>query len=128
MVTPKLTRMPSMRERLEQNLSAHRNDIVSLLSRYVDQGKGILQPHHLLDEIENFIGDETCRQKLADSPFGEMLKSSQEGIILPPYVALAIRPRPGVWDFLRMNVNELSIEELSISEYLIFKEELVDGQ
>ncbi|MFS7901651.1 putative sucrose synthase [Helianthus anomalus] len=33
MVTPKLTRIPSMRERLEQNLSAHRNDIVSLLSR-----------------------------------------------------------------------------------------------
>ncbi|KAM0050625.1 putative sucrose synthase [Helianthus debilis subsp. tardiflorus] len=128
MVTPKLTRIPSMRERLEQNLSAHRNDIVSLLSRYVDQGKGILQPHHLLDEIENFIGDQTCRQKLADSPFGEMLKSSQEGIILPPYVTLAVRPRPGVWDFLRVNVDELSVEELSVSEYLIFKEELVDGQ
>ncbi|KAI3682764.1 hypothetical protein L1987_82998 [Smallanthus sonchifolius] len=128
MVTPKLTRTPSMRERLEESLSAHRNDLVSLLSRYVDQGKGILQPHHLLDEIENFIGDQTSRQKLADGPFGEILKSSQEGIILPPYVALAVRPRPGVWDFLRVNVNELSIEELSVSEYLVFKEELVNGE
>ncbi|XP_076884820.1 sucrose synthase 2-like [Bidens hawaiensis] len=128
MVTPKLTRTPSMRERLEETLAAHRNDIVSLLSRYVDQGKSILQPHHLLDEIDNFIGDHASRQKIADGPFGEILKSAQEGIILPPYVALAVRPRPGVWDFLRVNVDELSVEELSVSEYLIFKEELVDGQ
>ncbi|KAL8214870.1 hypothetical protein R6Q57_004319 [Mikania cordata] len=156
MVTPKLTRTPSMRQRLEETLSAHRNDIVSLLSRYawisviwfsicllidhgslldvqfmcryVDQGKGILQPHHLLDEIENLIGDQTCRQNIVDSPFGEILKSAQEGITLPPYVALAVRPRPGVWDFLRVNVNELSIEQLSVSEYLGFKEELVNGR
>ncbi|XP_071689855.1 sucrose synthase 2-like isoform X2 [Rutidosis leptorrhynchoides] len=128
MVTPKFTRVPSMRERVVETLSAHRNDIVSLLSRYVDQGKGILQPHHLLDEMENMIGDESCRQKLAEGPFGEILMSAQEGIILPPYVALAIRPRPGVWEFLRVNVDELSVEQLNVAEYLVFKEELVDGQ
>ncbi|KAI3526865.1 hypothetical protein L1887_06131 [Cichorium endivia] len=128
MVTPKFTRALSMRERVQETLSAHRNEIVSLLSRYVEQGKGILQPHHLLDEIENTIGDHTSRQKLTDGPFGDILKSAQEGIILPPYVALAVRPRPGVWEFLRINVYELSVEQLSVSEYLVFKEELVDGQ
>ncbi|KAI3668293.1 hypothetical protein L6452_43370 [Arctium lappa] len=128
MATPKLTRVPSMRERVEDTLSAHRNDIVSLLSRYVDQGKGILQPHHLLDELDNIIVDHTSRQKFADSPFGQILNSAQEGIILPPYVALAVRPRPGVWEFVRLNVHELSVEQLTVTEYLIFKEELVDGR
>ncbi|PWA49588.1 sucrose synthase/cyanobacteria [Artemisia annua] len=129
MVTPKLTRILSMRERVEETLAAHRNDIVSLLSRYVEQGKGILQPHHLVDELEKMIcDDDTCRQKLADGPFGQILNWAQEGIILPPYVAFAVRPRPGVWEFLRLNVNELSVEQLTVTEFLTFKEELVDGQ
>nr|GEZ39204.1 sucrose synthase/cyanobacteria [Tanacetum cinerariifolium] len=35
-------------------------------------GKGILQPHHLVDELEKMIcDDDTCRQKLADGPFGQ---------------------------------------------------------
>lgn len=57
-----------------------------------------------------------------------MLFWCQEAIIHPPFVALAVRPRPGVWEFVRVNVNELSVEQLSVSEYLGFKEELVDGR
>jgi sucrose synthase len=48
--------------------------------------------------------------------------------VLPPWVALAIRPRPGVWDYIRVNVSELAMEELTVSEYLAFKEQLVDEQ
>lgn len=42
-------------------------------------------------------------------------------------MAIAIRPRPGVWEYVRVNVYELGVEQLSVSEYLRFKEELVDG-
>lgn len=45
---------------------------------------------------------------------------------MPPFVAIAVRPRPGVWEFVRVNVFELSVEELTVSEYLSFKEDLVD--
>lgn len=48
--------------------------------------------------------------------------------MLPPFVALAVRPRPGVWEYVRVNVYDLSVEQLTIPEYLCFKEELVDGQ
>ncbi|KAK9282334.1 hypothetical protein L1049_005248 [Liquidambar formosana] len=125
MENPKLTRIPSMRERVEDTLSAHRNQLVSLLSRYVAQGKGILQPHHLIDEFEKITGDDKA---LNDAPFSEVLKSTQEAIVLPPFVAIAVRPRPGVWEYVRVNVSELSVEQLTVSEYLRFKEELVDGQ
>lgn len=124
----KFTRIPSVRERVEDTLSAHRNELVSLLSRYIDQGKGILQPHHLIDELENIIGDDDGKLHLSTGPFGEILKSAQEAIVLPPFVAIAVRPRPGVWEYVRVNIYELSVEQLSVSEYLHFKEELVEGQ
>ncbi|KAJ9696556.1 hypothetical protein PVL29_008664 [Vitis rotundifolia] len=127
MVTPKLGRSPSIRDRVEDTLSAHRNELVALLSRFVAQGNGILQPHHLIDELDNIVCDDVGRQKLSDGPFGQILKSAQEAIILPPFVAIAVRPRPGVWEYVRVNVHELSVDQLSVAEYLRFKEELVDG-
>ena len=50
----------------------------------------------------------------------------QESIVLPPWVALAVRPRPGVWEYIRVNVHALVVEQLQVAEYLHFKEELVD--
>lgn len=117
-----------MRERVEDTLSAHRNQLVALLSRYVAQGKGILQPHHLIDEFNNAVCDDTACEKLKDGPFSEVLKATQEAIVLPPFVAIAVRPRPGVWEYVRVNVYDLSVEQLTVPEYLHFKEELVDGE
>nr|GMD72925.1 sucrose synthase SusA1 [Ipomoea batatas] len=72
----KLGRIPSMRERVEGTLSAHRNELVALLSRFVAQGKGILQPHSLIDELNNVSCNETAGVKLSDGPFSEVLKSA----------------------------------------------------
>ncbi|KAF3969841.1 hypothetical protein CMV_006399 [Castanea mollissima] len=52
----------------------------------------------------------------------------KEAIVLPPFVAIAIHPRPGLWEYVHINVFELSVDLLSVAEYLQFKEELVDGQ
>ncbi|RWW10900.1 hypothetical protein GW17_00025526 [Ensete ventricosum] len=75
MTTMKLERIPSMRERVEDTLSAYRNDLVSLLSRFVSQGKGMLQPHHLVDALAT-LGDDG-RTKLSEGPFSEVLRSAQ---------------------------------------------------
>lgn len=86
----------------------------------------MLQPHQLLAEYKAVI-PEADREKLKDGVFEDVLKAAQEAIVLPPWVALAIRPRPGVWEYVRVNVSELAVEELSVPEYLQFKEELADG-
>ncbi|KAF8393683.1 hypothetical protein HHK36_021930 [Tetracentron sinense] len=125
MAERKLSRVHSLRERLGETLSAHRNELLKLLSRIESLGKGILQPHHLLAEFEAISKED--KQKLTDGAFGEVLKSTQEAIVLPPWVALAVRPRPGVWEYIRLNFDALTMEDLSVAEYLHFKEELVDG-
>ncbi|VAI83824.1 unnamed protein product [Triticum turgidum subsp. durum] len=118
----KLTRLHSLRERLGATFSSHPNELIALFSRYVHQGKGMLQRHQLLAEFDALF--ESDKEKYA--PFEDILRAAQEAIVLPPWVALAIRPRPGVWDYIRVNVSELAVEELTVSEYLAFKEQLVD--
>lgn len=85
----------------------------------------MLQPHELLAEFEAVIPDGD-KERLRDGAIGELLKAAQEAIVMPPWVALAVRPRPGVWEYIRVNVNELAVENMSIPEYLQFKEQLVD--
>jgi sucrose synthase len=120
-----LTRVHSLRERLDATLDAHRNEVLTFLSRLETQGNGILKPHQLLAEFEAIQKED--KEKLLDQAFEEVLKSTQEAIVLSPWVALAIRLRPGVWEYLRVNVNALVIEELSVPAYLQFKEQLVNG-
>lgn len=120
-----LSRVNSLRESLDDTLSAHRNEILGFLSRIEGKGKGFLQPHQLIAEFEAI--PEANRKKLVNSAFGEVLNHTQEAIVLPPWVAFAVRPRPGVWEYIRVNVHSLVAEELKVPEYLHFKEELVDG-
>ncbi|XP_044464010.1 sucrose synthase [Mangifera indica] len=120
-----LTRVHSLRERLDETLSANRNEILALLSRLEAKGKGILQHHQLVLEFEAIPAEN--RKTLSVGAFAEVLRSTQEAIVLPPWVALAVRPRPGVWEYIRVNVHALVVEELRVAEYLHFKEELVDG-
>ena len=126
MAASKLDRTPIIRERVEDTLHAHRNELVALLSKYVSKGKGVLQPHRILDTLDEV--QVSGGSAFAEGPFLDVLRSSQEAIVLPPFVAIAVRPRPGVWEYVRVNVHELNVEQLSVSECLRFKEELVDGQ
>ncbi|KAJ8501208.1 hypothetical protein OPV22_011760 [Ensete ventricosum] len=121
-----LTRAHSVRERIGDSLSSHPNELVALFSRFVHQGKGMLQPHQLLAEY-GAVFSEADREKLKDGAFEDVIQAAQEAIVIPPSVALAIRPRPGVWEYVRVNISELAVEELTVPEYLQFKEQLADG-
>lgn len=47
------------------------------VSRYVAQGRGILQPHNLIDELDNIPGDDQAIVDLKNGPFGEIVKSAK---------------------------------------------------
>lgn len=109
MANPKLERIPSMRDRVQDTLSAHRNVLVSLLSRflasflspffffcftgssdfcigivegrYVEQGKGILHPNNLIDELDNIVCDDAARLSLREGPFSEVLKAAHVSLL-----------------------------------------------
>jgi sucrose synthase len=107
----------SIYERLDWTGSIHRDEILAVLSRLESKGKGFVQPKHLFAEFEAI-----------PEAFGEVSKNIQEAVVLPPYLALAVRPRPGVWEHIRVNMKTLDVEELPVAEYLKIKEELIDGR
>lgn len=107
----------SIYERLDWTVSDHRDEILTVLSKLESNGKGFVQPQQLVAEFEAI-----------PEAFGEVSKNIQEALVLSPYLALAIRPRPGVWEHIRINMKTLDVEELPVAEYLMMKEELVDGR
>jgi sucrose synthase len=123
MASSKLTRIHSVRERLGDTLSAHPNELIALFTKYVNHGPGMLERHQLLAEYEA-VSSSGEIQKLP--VFDDVIGAAQEAIVSAPWVALAIRPRPGIWDYVRVNVSELAVEELTVAEYLKFKESLVE--
>lgn len=50
----------------------------------------------------------------------------QEAVVDPPYVAFAIRPNPGVWEFVKVSSEDLSVEAITPTDYLKFKERVHD--
>ena len=50
----------------------------------------------------------------------------QEAVVDPPYVAFAIRPNPGVWEFVKVSSDDLSVETITPTEFLKFKERVID--
>ena len=50
----------------------------------------------------------------------------QEAAVVPPYVAFAVRPNPGYWEYVKVSADELAVEGIEVSEYLKFKEMIFD--
>lgn len=45
---------------------------------------------------------------------------------MPPHVAFAIRPNPGFWEFVKVNSDDLSVEAITVTDFLKFKELVFD--
>lgn len=68
-----------------------------------------------------------CVQKeKKKKPTFSHLKTMQEAAVVPPYVAFAVRPNPGFWEFVKVNAEDLSVDSITTSEYLKFKEMIFD--
>ena len=50
----------------------------------------------------------------------------QEDAVVPPYVAFAVRPSPGLWEFVKVSADDLGVDGITSAEYLKFKETIFD--
>jgi sucrose synthase len=64
---------------------------------------------------------------LRDTPLGRVMMWAQEAAVGASWIYLALRVRVGRWAYLRIHVETMSLDEIPVAEFLLFKEHLVNG-
>ncbi|GAA0146129.1 hypothetical protein LIER_06155 [Lithospermum erythrorhizon] len=95
-------------------------------SRFTEKGRRLMKYRDLKEEIERTVEDKHERTKVLEGTIGDILSSTQEAVVVPPYVAFAVRHHPGFWDYFKVHAENLSVDGITASEYLKFKEMIVD--
>ncbi|XP_042960763.1 disease resistance protein RPP2B-like isoform X1 [Carya illinoinensis] len=97
------------------------------LSRLIATGKRVMTSQNLLEELDKLTEDKGDSREVLEGLLGYILCSTdQEAAVVPPYVAFATRPNPGFYEFVKVNSEDLSIEAITASEYLRFREVIFD--
>ena len=112
-----------MTDGLTDYFMRHREDAYLLLRHYANLDKKFLFRSDLLEELEIFSA-EADNGDVSESPLGEVLRAGQEAAVETPWMYLALRPRIGHWQYLRLHMETVNAEEISVSRYLAFKERL----
>ncbi|KDP35712.1 hypothetical protein JCGZ_10484 [Jatropha curcas] len=123
---PTLKRSNSISDNMPEALKQSRYHMKKCFAKYVQKGRRIMKLQHLLDEMENVIDDKFERTKVLEGILGDIWFSTQEAVVNPPYVAFAIRPSPGFWEHVKVNSADLTVEPITATEYLKFKEMIFD--
>ena len=123
-----LTKIQHVQEALVRN----RNQLILLFTRLLKDRSHtpIVLPHTLHDELKAMC-EESLDLESTEIPLNEssefvcILKTMQEGVIIYPRIAFALRSHAGDWHYIRIHTEEMIAEEMSATHYLAFKERLV---
>ncbi|KAL5214480.1 hypothetical protein ABZP36_003632 [Zizania latifolia] len=121
-------RTDSIAEMMPDALRQSRYQMKRCFQRYVSKGRRLLKNQQLMEELEKSLDDKVEKEKLIEGFLGYIICSTQEAVVLPPFVAFAVRMNPGIWEYVKVHSDDLSVEGITPSEYLKFKETLYDDK
>lgn len=115
-----------MLDSLADFLHDHRETVYPLLRHYIKLKRPFLLSSDLWDEFLKFC-DVAKQPGLRNSSFADTIQHAQEAAVQSPWLYLALRPAKGRWLYIRFHVEAMQQEQVSTSEFLAFKEHLVNG-
>ncbi|RMD80022.1 MAG: sucrose synthase [Gammaproteobacteria bacterium] len=116
-----------MNDPASQFLQAHRDAAYRLLRRYLGLGKPFLLRSELWDAFAAFC-EEEGETALLDSPLAEVIRVTQEAAVQAPWIYIAVRRYVARWRYYRIHTETLEVSAVGVSDYLAFKELLVEGE
>nr|MBF0220680.1 sucrose synthase [Desulfobulbaceae bacterium] len=116
-----------MLSQLTEFILKNREIVDKLFRRYQTSGKSFLLRTDLWDIFQDFCNENnSCT--LLHSSFSQAIAKTQEAAISDQWLYLDIRPKAATWQRLRYHFETMEFEEIPISEFLYFKEQLINGQ
>jgi sucrose synthase len=98
--------------------------------RVLHQLKGLERTFLLRSDVQDAFTD-LCAEPdaawLRETPLGKLLGWVQEAAVDAAWVCLALRVRVGRWAYVRIHLETLLPERIRVSQFLQFKERLVNG-
>jgi len=98
-----------------------------LLRHYLALDRPLLLQSDLQDEFKCFC-DGYGDTQLYKTELGRLIHVAQEAALQTPWVYLALRQRIARWEYLRVHVEAMELELVSVAEFLTFKERLADAR
>ncbi|KAK4853924.1 hypothetical protein QYF36_016538 [Acer negundo] len=117
---PGLKRTESIADTMPEALKKSRYHMKRCFAKYIEKGRRTLKLHQLMDETAEAIDDVTERNQVLEGLLGYILCSTQ--LVIPPNVAFSVRPNPGSWEFVKVNSDDLTVDPITTTDYLKFKE------
>ncbi|MDR2877560.1 MAG: sucrose synthase [Chromatiales bacterium] len=111
---------------LESYLQENREASYALLRRYIAMGRPFLLRSDIIDECKAFC-EENPALGFEGSALHGLIKFSQEATVDAPWIYIASRRYVARWSYYRIHAESMGGEEISVSEYLAFKERVIEG-
>ena len=107
-------------------LHSHRNELLSLLHRLQAMGRPFLLRSNIQDTFEQLCAEDDSGE-LRASPLATLVDWCQEAALDKAWICFALRQRVARWVYIRVHMDTLNMEAVDASEFLAFKERLVNG-
>lgn len=115
-----------MADELAGYVENNAEDVRLLLRRLLSLDRPFLLRSEIWDRFDDFCRKEG-KEHLLKSALGNALRLTQEAVVRDPFVYLAQRPRIAKWAYIRFNVDTVEMRRVPLTEFLDFKERLVNG-
>ncbi len=100
----------------------YREESQALLHTYLSKDNSLLLRSELIDILKELASQDKYAA-LNDSPLAETIHYSQEAITKAPWIYLSIRPRIARWHYIRLHIDDMTLEEIPVEQFLAFKEQ-----
>jgi sucrose synthase len=115
-----------MRELLESIVRESRGAAYLLLQGYFGAGRSVLLRTDLERGLSILAQGPEQKAVRPEAPLAKFIRKAQEGLLVAPWAYFAIREALGRWWFVRFDAELVAPEEISLEDYLHFKESLVE--
>ncbi len=124
-MTPRIPADPV--KQFKDVLQHNPTDAHKVMHQFVALGQPLLLRSELLDAFKSLC-DSDDSGRLAESPLAEAIHACQEAALNHAWIIMAFRRRVARWEYLRIHVETMDVEEVTVDEYLRFKEHLIAHQ